>query len=249
MKSRYTTILTTFAFIFFISCDLIPEKKNSSPVNNDNTSIHKAYYEKSGDIKTEITIKNKKKNGPAKKYYPTGELHTLLNYVNNVKEGEAIWYYKNGQPYRVTKYVNGKKEGIRKIYYKNGKLQAEIPYKNNEPIEGLKEYNVKGVLITYYPKIVFDTQNNLLVNNKFILICRMSNNSKNVTFFQEIVTDSNPQKRKIEVQTKNGIAKIEFHIPSLTKIDKEIIIYAQLKSAMGNPYITKNIYKLKVDSN
>ena len=248
MKSIYTIILITFAFVFFISCNLIPEKKNSSPVNNNGTTIHRAYYEKNGTIKSEITIKNKKKNGPAKKYYLTGEVHTLVNYVDNVKEGEAIWYYKNGQPYRVTQYVNGKIEGIRKVYYENGKLQAEIPYKNNEPIEGLKEYNVKGVLITYYPKIVFDTQNNLLVNNKFILICKMSSNSKNVTFFQEII-DLNQKKRKIEVQTKNGIAKIEFHIPSLTKIDKEIIIYAHLKSAMGNPYITKKIYKLKVDSN
>ncbi len=247
MKLKHITFF--ILLLILNSCQYTPNKTDKSKSDDNKSTVLKSYYEKSGALKSEMTIKNKKKNGPAKKYYPTGELHTLVNYVDNVKEGEAIWYYKNGHPYRVTKYVNGKKEGIRKIYYENGKLQAEIPYKNNEPIEGLKEYNVKGVLITYYPKIVFDTQNNLLVNNKFILICRMSNNSKNVTFFQEIVTDSNPQKRKIEVQTKNGIAKIEFHIPSLTKIDKEIIIYAHLKSAMGNPYITKKIYKLKVDSN
>ena len=243
--------LTAFLLLVLIlnSCQLVEKKKDQPNKSSNESTVIKTYYEKSGGLKSEITVKNKKKNGPAKKYYPTGELHTLVNYVDNVKEGETIWYFKNGQPYRVTQYVNGKKEGIRKMYYENGKLQAEIPYKNDELIEGTKEYNVKGVLITNYPEIVFETKNNLLVNNKFILICRMSNNSRNVTFFQEIIIDPSQEKRKNEVQTKNGIAKIEFHIPSLTKVDKEIIIYAHLKSAMGNPYITKKEYNLKIDTN
>lgn len=248
MKSIYTIILTTFAFVFFISCDLIPEKKNSSPVNNDGTTIHRTYYEKSGDIKTEITVKNKKKNGPAKKYYPTGEVHTLVNYVDNIKEGETIWYYKNGKPYRVTQYVNGKIEGIRKIYYEDGKLQAEIPYKNNELIIGTKEFTKQGKLITKYPEIIFNAQDNLLIDNKITLTCKMSNNFKKVDFYHEIMDDKN-QKKLLVLDTKNGMASIDFRIPSMTKVDKEIIIYAKLKSSLENLYITKNKYRLKVDTN
>jgi len=53
--------------------------KEEQSKQEENSWIKKTYYEKSGALKSEISIKNKKKNGPAKEYYPTGELRTLVN--------------------------------------------------------------------------------------------------------------------------------------------------------------------------
>lgn len=248
MKPFLSFIFATFIIMFFISCNSVPDPKEDGMKKINDIIIHKTYYEKSGALKSEITIKDKKKNGPAKKYYTTGEVNTVVNYVNNIKEGETIWYYKNGQPYRVTQYVNGKIEGIRKIYYENGKIKAEIPYKNGKFIGGTKEYNVNGALLTSYPKIVFETQNEIFINNTFILICRLNNNSKNVRFFQEI-PDSNNNTSQNELKITNGVSKIEFHIPPSVIIDKQIVIYAHIKTSMGNPYIVKKIYNLKINTN
>jgi antitoxin component YwqK of YwqJK toxin-antitoxin module len=245
MKIKLTLFL--FCFVATYSCQFIPKKTNQVQDEPDSISIHKTYYEKSGVLKSEITVKNKRKNGPAKEYYPTGELRTLVYYVNNIKEGETIWYYMNGKPYRVTQYVNGQMEGIRKLYYESGKIKAEIPYHKGEPVEGLKEYKTDGALITNYPDIVFTTKNNLLVDNTYSVICRMSNNSKNVKFYQEINNTKN-NKRLLEVTTKNGIANIKFNIPSRVKIDKEIIVHAKLKSSLGNPYLIHDTFHLKVDT-
>lgn len=222
------------------------EKHTQKKRNQNKTFIIKKYYEKSRALKSEITIKNKMKNGPAKKYYPTGELHTLVNYVDNIITGITYWYYRNGQPYRVTPYVNGKINGIRKIYYKNGKIQAEIPYKNGKLIEGTKEYSVQGKVITK-PKIIFLTKNNLLANNAITLICKIDNSTTEVTFQREII-DTQGEKRLLELKTDNGIAKLDFHIPSASNINKEIVIYANVKSSFGNPYLLKSRYRLKVDT-
>ena len=241
-------IIFLLLFISFSSCHYIQKKADNPTEGINKPVIHKSYYEKSGALKSEITIKNKKKNGPAKKYYATGELHTLVNYVDNIKEGETIWYYKNDQPYRVTPYVNGKMEGIRKVYYENGKLQAEIPYKNGNPFTGLKEYNKNGKLITNYPKIIFKTKDLIKSKNKFVLCCQLSNNSKNVDFYQEFMDKvGNKQVTRVRV-SKPGVGEIEFYAPARIEEKRTIVIHAHTKSIMGNPYITKASYQLNLNT-
>lgn len=240
--------------IFFLSLIIIvvacqqTQTKSDLPVKNpDGSWIKKAYYEKSGKLKSEITVKNKKKNGPAKEYYPSGKLRTLVNYVDNVTVGETIWYYENGQPYRVTPYINGKMEGIRKTYYDNGKLQAEIPYKNGEAIEGLKEYDKYGKLITNYPQIVFELKNNLKVDNKIILTCKLDKNARDLIFLQEIINSDN-KKVLYPLPINKGISRLEFYIPSQTTVNKTVTIWAKFKTILGNPYTINKTYQLKIDT-
>ncbi|MFW5720794.1 MAG: toxin-antitoxin system YwqK family antitoxin, partial [Bacteroidota bacterium] len=200
-----------------------------------------------GNLKSEITIKNKRKNGPAKKYYTTGELHTLVNYVNNIKEGEAVWYYKNGQPYRITQYNNNKITGVRKLFYEDGTLMAEIPYQNNEPVIGLKEYNKNGALLTNYPEIVFSTKNLIKEENLFTINCQLSNHSKNAKFYQEL-EGSDGKERLFEISTKNGIGKLDFRVPARVKGKKTITLYAKTESTLGNPYFTKKSFTFSFDT-
>lgn len=246
---RIYKLLTLFLLsnLFLLSCDLIPKKNNGTPQQTeDGVRISKTYY-KSGSIKSEITVKNNKKNGPAKKYYTSGELHTLVNYVNNIKEGETIWYYKNGQPYRVTNYVHGKIQGIRKIYYENGKLQAEIPYKNGELIEGTKEYNESGELIKQDISIIFKTKDLIKFENKYYLQMSLSNKSKRVKFY-EIRTYSNGESILNTINTKNGIGQMEFLVVPGSFVMKTIKVRAEYKSKLGNTYLISGSYNLAIEN-
>ena len=207
-----------FAILLTIinSCQFLPNKTKESEKDNNGTRVIKSYYEKSGSLKSEITVKDNKKHGPAKKFYPTGELHTLVYYDNGIKEGETIWYYKNGQPYRVTPYENGKMHGIRKKYYKNGKIQAEIPYKNGELQKGTKEYKENGEPIVNEVKIEFETIDNLRLDNKYILIMKLSKKQSKTEYFEEKVS-SEGNIVLLPIKTnKSGTGQIEFLIPKGT---------------------------------
>ncbi|MEE4197181.1 MAG: hypothetical protein V2I54_06025 [Bacteroidales bacterium] len=238
---------TLFLFVVF-SCNTGTQPKNDEkrPVSENEARIKKAYYD-NGTLKSEITIKNKRKNGPAKKYYTTGELHTLVHYVNNIKEGEAVWYYKNGQPYRITPYKNNRIHGVRKMFYDDGILMAEVPYQMGIPQPGLKEYNKNGELLTNYPELVFSARDLIAEENLYILQCRLSNRSPRVKFYQK-VKGTDGKERLVELPAKNGVVSLEFHVPARIRDTKTITIYARMKSTLGNPYITKSSYTFSLDT-
>lgn len=230
------------------SCNLIPKKKNQANSNNDSIVVIKTYYDKSKALKSEITVKNKKKNGTAKKYYPTGELHTLVNYANNLKVGETIWYYKNGQPYRVTPYENGKMHGIRNKYYKDGTLQAEIPYNKGKLIEGTKEYDSKGKLIPQDIKILFETIDLTKFESKYILKMKLSKKARKVEFMQEKMSTAGT-KILVPIQTNaSGTGKLEYFMPPGSFKMSVLTIYAKYKTRLGNPVLIHNTYNLAIEN-
>lgn len=227
--------------------NIFSENSKVPETNNDETTIRKTYYEKSGDLKSEITVKNNKKHGPAKKYYPSGELHTLINYVNNFKEDETIWYYKDGTPYRVTPYVNGKMDGIRKVYYENGNLQAEIPFKNDELTKGTKEYSKDGTLISDSRKIIFETSDLIKIKNKFILKMKLSKNSKKVEFFEEKISTEGTM-IFVPIEVKNKIGIIDYFMPPGSFEMRTLTIYAKYKTSLGNPVLISQLYNLAIEN-
>lgn len=237
------------------SCDFLSEKseskstkKESKTVKSDNKiTVRKSYYEDGRTLKKEITVKNGKKNGPAKEYYVTGELRTLVNYKDSKKQGETIWYYKNGKPYRVTPYVNGKMDGIRKKYYENGKLQAEIPYKNGELQEGTKEYKKDGNLITHDVEILFDTKDLLKYSNKYIVQTKLSKSYRKVKYYHE-VTNTEGKKVKIPLDTYKGLGQIEYIIPKGTFKMTIVKFYAEFKTSLGNPILIHESFNLAIEN-
>lgn len=237
-------------FIYMVVCTACqPKQEHTDQINSnsDSTYILKTFYEKSGKLKSEITVKNKRKNGPAKEYYPSGKLRSLVQYVDNVTVGETIWYYENGQSYRITPYVNGKMNGIRKIYYDNGKLQAEIPYKDGKLLEGTKEFDKSGNLIKKYPQIFLEARNNIKTNNTFILYCKLDKKATNTVFYQEVKNSEEETLLNI-LPVKNGVSLIEFYIPSQTIVNKRIPVWAEFKTQLGNPYLAKKVYELNISS-
>jgi antitoxin component YwqK of YwqJK toxin-antitoxin module len=232
--------------VTFSSCQFLTDKSKDSNTKDDGTRIIKSYYEKSGALKSEITVKDNKKNGSAKKYYPTGELHTLVNYTDGIKEGETVWYYKNGQPYRVTPYQKGKMHGIRKKYYENGALQAEIPYKYGELVEGTKEYKQNGAIVNHDVKIIFETLDLLRSENKFTLRIKLSEKSSKIEFYEE-KTSTDGNKIRVPIKTNlSGTGKIEYYLPKGNSKISALKIFAIYESRLGNPLLISKSYNLTI---
>lgn len=245
MNRLYKTLILLLLTISY-SCQYTQKEIKQSDSEKNGPTIIKSYYEKSGALKSEITIIDNKKNGPAKKYYPSGEIHSIVNYVNNIKEGETIWYYKNGQAYRVTPYLNGKIHGIRKIYYENGKLKAEIPYKNGDLVIGTKEYDKKGSIIPEDTEIIFEAINNLRIEDKFILKIMLSKKAKKVKFFEEKTSTENVKFLYPIATNQSGTAIIEYLLPRGSSKKVDLIIYAKYDTKLGNPTLINKPYRLNI---
>lgn len=122
---------------------------------SDNTK--KEYYA-GGKVKTEITIVDGKKNGPAKAYYESGELKREGTYVNDSLEGNVITYFINGQKETETNYIGGKKTGLYKEYYEDGQLKTEANLKDDNQDGLTKHYFETGKLKSeeYYKEGIED---------------------------------------------------------------------------------------------
>ena len=105
-------------------------------------------YDEYGELKSEGTLKDGKKDGQVKYYQTNGQLWKEETYKN----GEYISFkefsfYENGQLGTEFSYKNGELDGPYKSYYENGQLRDEGNFKDGE-FDGLwKVYNEDGKLI------------------------------------------------------------------------------------------------------
>jgi antitoxin component YwqK of YwqJK toxin-antitoxin module len=89
------------------------------------------WYEVDGKLYTEISFKDDKKDGVARRYhFLSGKLESETPYKDDKLEGVAREYYESGKLSRETTYKNDKKEGIERAYDESGRLQKETLYKN-----------------------------------------------------------------------------------------------------------------------
>ena len=124
-----------------------------------------------------------KREGPAVTYYNNGQLRSKLQFHNNQLNGTAKMYYKTGELYRVTNYVEGKADGMRTSYYKNGRVMAEVPYKDDYPGLGIKEYSQDGKPENDLPGIIITPVNRLAMEDKYILKISLSKTEPSTTFY------------------------------------------------------------------
>jgi hypothetical protein len=158
-----------------------------------------------------------------------------------------VWYYENGKPYSINPFINDKLNGIQKKYYKSGKIMAEIPYKDDQPGIGIREYTDKGELITNYPKIIIEEINRIDPDNKFILNIYLSNRSANVKFYLDNLDDDKYLKKYMyEIETRRGIAARVYEVPPGYVKFQKINIIAKAKTRMGNPFIVQRTYNLAI---
>lgn len=215
-------------------------------IRKEKTTIQKK-YDRAGRVVSEVSIKDGLKHGPTRNYYESGKLHSIVHYNEGKLHGESVWYYENGQPYQVTPYINGKRNGIQKKYYQSGKLMAEVPFIKGEQQPGMKEYSETGKLITDYPEIVFEKPQKTASPNRMILKIHLSNNSKEVTFHQRIIS-STDDTLMAEVPTKDGIGEFTFFISKGELVETDLTIVAKTKTRLRNNYIIEGVYHVKIQN-
>ncbi|MFW5707128.1 MAG: toxin-antitoxin system YwqK family antitoxin [Bacteroidota bacterium] len=235
----------TWIFLLAAACNTIPDagKMPEDPYNGVRKS-----YRKDGTLISSVTYKDSIRHGLARNYYRDGTVKLELHYENGKKHGEAVTYYENGDVYQVTPYINGSREGIQKKYYSGNILMAEIPFKDNKQVPGLKEYSKKGKLLTKDDRIVFRLADKTAFENKFELHMQMSDKSRHTRFSREMIDDQGDLIFIIDLETEGGKAMQEFYVRPGQSLMEKIHIVATRKTRLGNTEIFKGQYNLAIEN-
>lgn len=97
-----------------------------------------------GTIKSEVTMKKGRKNGPAKYYYPAGKIELSMNYVDDKLDGLYEKFTLKGVRTEMTMYSNGMKKGESKTFSEDGKLQIQATFINDTIHGTYKEFHPNG---------------------------------------------------------------------------------------------------------
>jgi len=239
------------------------EQETDTIASGSDTTLSKAYYEdgalksvsqmknglrngltknfyRNGALLSEVYYANGLRNGVAVNYYKEGGVHARIPYRNDVKEGEAVWYYPSGKPYRITPYHQNLIDGIQRFFYESGQLQAEVPWKKGQPGTGLKEYTESGRLIRE-PSVVVRPER---LNDAVILYISLSDESRNVTFYQGELTEGRYLNRNLrQLKTTGGKSIIQFPPSDPETTPKEFHIVAIKETSLRNQQILYRKYR------
>ena len=103
-------------------------------------------YHDNGQLKSEITYKDGKKNGPYTWYWDNGNISDQGAYKDGKLDGPIKIYYYTGELQIEGVLKDRQKVGIVRGYYKNGQLKSEGTYRNDERNGPLKSYFENGKL-------------------------------------------------------------------------------------------------------
>lgn len=254
MKKAHFAIVLALVVVGLSSCEyfIVPENKSKNEgkeiafdANGD--TLKKEFY-KDGSLRSIITIKNGKRNGPSYVYYENGKQQFEINYKDSEKDGITKYFYESGELYRTTLFEHGEKAGIQKYYYKNGGLKAEIPYESGVVVPGTKEYSQTGKLITDYPEIVVKTVDRLAFENTYDLKISLSPLKKNVDIYFDYVVDGVHRQRSTSHGTENGIATQTFFVYPGQSLMEKLDIRCRTESKRGIPIVLTKTYNLVVDN-
>jgi antitoxin component YwqK of YwqJK toxin-antitoxin module len=239
------------------------EQETDTIASGSDTTLSKAYYEdgalksvsqmknglrngltknfyRNGALLSEVYYANGLRNGVAVNYYKEGGVHARIPYRNDVKEGEAVWYYPSGKPYRITPYHQNLIDGIQRFFYESGQIQAEVPWKKGQPGTGLKEYTESGRLIRE-PSVVVRPER---LNDAVILYISLSDESRNVTFYQGELTEGRYLNRNLrQLKTTGGKSIIQFRPSDPETTPKEFHIVAIKETSLRNQQILYRKYR------
>lgn len=177
-------------------------------------------------------------------YYQDGRtVHSKVTFNHGVKQGPAIWYYKSGKIFEYTKFSTGKRDGLTQKYYKNGELLSQCEYHAGDPLPGLIEYHEDGSKITEYPLVSFRKIDKLAFENKVILEISSSVKSKKVKYYH-LLDMGNGKSAKSYIESKAGLASLEFFVPRGDVLMRNIELYAELPTKLGNILVKKVSYQM-----
>jgi antitoxin component YwqK of YwqJK toxin-antitoxin module len=87
-----------------------------------------------GQLSSEQSYKEGKKDGLYKKWYENGQLNIEENYKEGKKDGLYKKWYYNSQIKREGSYKDGEYDGLQRMWYENGQLDREVNFKYGELI-------------------------------------------------------------------------------------------------------------------
>lgn len=177
-------------------------------------------------------------------YYQDGRtVHSKVTFNHGVKQGPAAWYYKTGKIFEHTNFSDGRREGTTQKYYKNGKLLSQCEYHGGDPLPGLIEYQEDGSKITNYPLVSFRKIDKLAFENKVILEISSSLKSNKIKYYH-LLDMGDGKTTKSYLETKAGLASLEFFVSRGDVLMRNIDLYAELPTMLGNTLVKKVSYKM-----
>ena len=254
MKKAFFAVVLALVVFGLASCEHIGVRENESQNDgmeialNVNGDTLKKEFRKDGSLRSIVTVKNGKRNGPSYVYYENGKLQFEINYKNSVKNGITKYFYENGALYRTTLFENGDKVGIQKYYHEKGGLKAEIPYEFGSVVPGTKEYSQSGKLLDDYPEIVVKTVDKLAFENTYELKISLSPFKKNADIYFDYVVDGKHVQRSTSHGTENGVATHTYFVYPGQSLMEKLEIRCRTKSRRGMPVVLTKTYNLVVDN-
>ena len=95
-----------------------------------------------GKVKSEVTMRNGKKNGEARYYYPNGKIEVRMNYADDKLEGLYEKFDIQGKKSETATYAGGFMQGLQQTYYENGQVQMRANFVMNK---------LHGAYTEFYP--------------------------------------------------------------------------------------------------
>ena len=231
------TLLQLMCFMLFAGCaQETPDAEEMHVV-----TIHRT----DGRVYSEVSYKGEKPHGPSKIYHPDGKLFLEIMYQDGVKHGSSKQYYQSGMLYLEATYVNGVMEGVARKYHKDGKLKAEMPFKDDFPCAGLKEYILNGDPRPHYPEIIITPENKLLTNNEYLLHVSLSERVQSAAFFMGTLnSDCLHEALQDVTPTGKDSGVVTIHVESVHGM---INIAARIETIAGNVLVTQQLHRLEID--
>lgn len=89
---------------------------------SDSVWVAEKWFHDNGALNLEGNIKDGKREGEFKSYYPSGSLYSVGAFVDGKREGRGLVYHENGQLNIDGDYHEGKPSGLWKFYDTEGNL-------------------------------------------------------------------------------------------------------------------------------
>ncbi|MBN2663414.1 MAG: hypothetical protein JXR68_07165, partial [Bacteroidales bacterium] len=185
--------------------------------------------------------------GTVVQYYREGNVQITYFQKDGKKNGKAVWFYENGEKYLEVNYIEDEFDGDLVKYYDNGKIQSVTPYDKGELLPGTIEYNQLGEKMDSI-ELIIDVKNSLSVNNKYQLIFSLSENVKNVVFFN-YVDEGEGTITKYKFVTENKIGSHTITILPGAFYKNNYKIVAIVETLLDNRFMIIKHYTLNITNN
>ena len=233
--------------------------------NRSDGNVQEEYYG-NGNLRSETPLKGNLIDGVRKEYDVNGKLVKTIEYANgniegfitmynpangkvtykatiknNVQEGLLLQYYDNGAKFKESTYVGGRIDGEAKTYWPDSTIKSIGYYKKGKPGLGLKEFDRSGNELKMPTMVTREIKD--YSKNTLIVEVSLSKGS-NVEFYVTDLEDGRYfPKDAPKIESKNGVAKVEYKFYKGAKILRVVNFVAKYKTIYGNTLVLQKKYK------